>query len=223
MKRTKLADRTLPDYTRGEERFNMISHIVGGAFGVAALALTVIVSALHHNPIGVAASAVYGATMILLYTMSSVYHGLTTVHSKKVLQVLDHCTIYFLIAGTYTPIALTVLREANPVLGWTLFGVEWGLAALAIPLTAIDHRQYGPVAMACYIVMGWLVLPFWKTAVEALGPAGFGFLLAGGILYTVGAVLYGLGKKIRYMHNVFHVFVFLGSLLQFFAILFYAL
>lgn len=223
MKRTPLSERTLPDYTRGEERFNMISHIVGGAFGVAALVLCVLVAALHHNPIGVAASAVYGATMILLYTMSSVYHGLTTVHSKKVLQVLDHCTIYFLIAGTYTPIVLTAIREVNPVLGWTLFGVEWGLAALAIPLTAIDHRQYGPVAMACYILMGWMVLPFWKTAVDALGAEGFGFLLGGGILYTIGAVLYGLGKKIRYMHNVFHVFVFLGSLLQFFAILFYAL
>ena len=99
MKRTPLSERTLPDYTRGEERFNMISHIVGGAFGVAALVLTVLVSALHHNPIGVAASAVYGATMILLYTMSSVYHGLTPVHPKKVMQVLDHCTIYFLIAG----------------------------------------------------------------------------------------------------------------------------
>lgn len=223
MVRTPLALRTLPDYTRGEERFNMISHIAGGAFAIVVLVLCVVTSAMKGDPVGVAASAVYGATMILLYAMSSIYHGLIPVHPKKIMQVLDHCTIYFLIAGTYTPIALIAIREVNPALGWTLFGIEWGLAALAIPLTAIDHHKYGAVAMACYILMGWLVLPFWKTAVLALGERGFLLLLAGGILYTVGAVLYGLGKKIRYMHNVFHVFVFLGSLLQFLAILFYAL
>ena len=223
MGRTKLEDRKLPAYTKNEERFNMISHIVGGGFGVAALVLCVVISALHGSTVGVLTSIVYGTTMILLYTMSSLYHGLPMGKAKKVLQILDHCTIYILIAGTYTPVLLVAIREDYPVLAWTLFGLQWGLTALAVPLTAIDLKKYEVVAMICYIVMGWMILPFWKAAVQALGTEGFLWLLAGGVLYTIGAVLYGLGKKIRYMHNVFHVFVFLGSLLQFISILFYAL
>ena len=221
--RTKLADRKLPNYTKGEELFNMISHIVGGAMGIVVLVLCVIAAALNSNPAGVVSSAIYGASMIMLYTMSSVYHGLVPGTGKKVLQVLDHCTIYILIAGTYTPIALSAIRPLYPAVGWVLFGIEWALAALAVTLTAIDLKSYGVFSMICYIVMGWSVLMFIPQTLEAVTFNGFILLLSGGILYTIGAVLYGLGKKKKYMHNVFHVFCIFGSLLQFFAILFYAL
>ena len=221
MKRTKLIDRTLPDYTRGEEIFNMVSHIVGGALGIAALVLCVVFSAIRQDPWAVVGSSVYGATLILLYSMSSIYHGLRPEMAKKVLQVLDHCTIYFLIGGTYTPILLTCIREHDPVWAWVLFGIVWGLAAMATTLTAIDLKKYSKLSMACYIGMGWSILLAAKSAMEAIPLPGLLFILGGGIAYTVGAVLYGLGKKRRYMHSLFHLFVVAGSILQFFGIFFY--
>ncbi len=221
MERTKLADRTLPYYTRGEELFNMISHISGGGLGVIALVLCIVVSALHRDPWAVVGSAIYGASLIMLYAMSSIYHGLKCELAKKVMQVLDHCTIYFLIAGTYTPIVLCSIRQENPVTAWILFGVVWGLAALATTLTAIDLKKYRVFSMICYIGMGWSIIFAAKTAISAIPFIGLMYLLAGGISYTIGAVLYGFGKKCRYMHSVFHIFVVLGSLLQFICILFY--
>ena len=223
MTRTKLRDRTLPDYTRGEEIFNMISHIVGGGFGVLALVLSVIVAALHGNVWGVVGCAVYGSTMIILYTMSSLYHGLKREMPKKVLQVLDHCTIYYLIAGTYTPILLSAIRPISPGWAWAIFGVVWGFAALGTVFTAIDLKKYGKFAMVCYIGMGWCVVFAVKPTIQALPLPGLLYLLAGGIAYTVGAVIYGLGHKARYVHSVFHLFVVAGSVLQFICILFYVI
>ncbi|MBQ8684198.1 MAG: hemolysin III family protein [Clostridia bacterium] len=213
-KRTKLCDRLLPDYTRGEEIFNTVSHIVGGGFGIIALVLCVLISALHGNPWAVVGSAIYGGSMVLLYTVSSVYHGLHHPMAKKVMQVIDHCTIYLLIAGTYTPILLCNIRQVSPGWAWTLFGIVWGLAAMAATLTAIDLKKYEMLSMVCYIGMGWCILLAAKTAIQAIPLPGLLWLLAGGIAYTVGAVLYGLGKKRRYMHSIFHLFVVLGSILQ---------
>jgi len=221
--RTKLKDRILPTYTRGEEIFNMVSHIVGGAFGIVALVLSVVVSALHGNPWAVASSAVYGASMVCLYTMSSVYHGLNVNMGKKVMQVLDHCTIYFLIAGTYTPILLVAVRPRYPAVAWVLFGFVWGLAALAATLTAIDLKKYAVFSMVCYILMGWCVIAAMKPVILSVGWDGMLLILLGGIAYTVGAVLYGIGSRKRWMHSVFHVFVVAGSILQFFGILLYVL
>ena len=223
MKRTKLADRILPDYTNGEELMNMISHIVGGALGVVALVLCVTFSAIRHNPWGVVGSAIYGASLILLYTSSSVYHGLRLGMGKKVMQVIDHCTIYFLIGGTYTPILLCSIRPISPAWAWVLFGIVWGLAAMATTFTAIDLKKYSVLSMICYIGMGWSVVIAAKTAIEAMTVPGSLWCLAGGILYTVGAVLYGLGKKRRYMHSIFHFFVVAGSIAQFICIFFYVL
>ena len=223
MKRTKLSDRTLPDYTRGEEIMNMVTHIVGGTLGIAALTLCVIRAALNGNVYGVVTSSIYGAMLVIMFTISSVYHGLRPNMGKKVMQVIDHCTIYFLIAGTYTVIVLSAIRPAYPVLGWCLFGLEWALVSLATTLTAIDLEKYNIFSMICYIGMGWAILPFWRQTANVLTQAGFLWLLFGGIAYTIGAVLYGIGSKKRWMHSVFHIFVVLGALLQFFAILFYAL
>ena len=221
--RTKLMDRKLPDYTKGEEIFNMASHIVGGALGVAALVLCIIFSAIRKNGYGLAGSIVFGVSMILLYTMSSVYHGLREGKAKRVLQVLDHCTIYVLIAGTYTPVLLSAMRPIDPVSSWVLLGVMWGLSAIAITLTAIDLRKYRLFSMICYIGMGWAAVFKIGLLIEAVGMAGFVLILAGGISYTIGAVLYGMGKKRRYMHSVFHLFVVLGSALHTLAILLYVL
>ena len=222
MKRTKLADRMLPDYTRGEEIMNMVTHIVGGAIGIVALTLCVIFAALHGNSWGVVTSAIYGTTMISMFTISSVYHGLKPTLGKKVMQVIDHCTIYFLIAGTYTVIVLSAIRLVYPILGWGLFAFEWAMTALATTLTAVDLKKYSIFSMICYIGMGWAVIPFWKQTMQVLSMPGFLLLLFGGIAYTIGSILYGLGKRKKWMHAVFHIFVVLGAVLQFFSVLLYA-
>ena len=223
MKRTPIEQRKLPDYTRGEEIMNMITHIVGGAIGIVVLVFGVLISAFHHNVWGIVGVSIYGAAMIWLYTMSSVYHGLHPGRAKKVMQVLDHCTIYALIAGTYTPILLSSMRPAYPALAWVCFGIEWGLLALTTTLTAIDLRKYRVFSMICYIFMGWLIVFVAPWAIEAVTPAGFYWLLAGGIAYTVGAILYGLGSKKHWFHSIFHIFVLIGSVLQAVAILLYVL
>lgn len=211
----------LPDYTRGEEITNMVTHIVGAAFAIAAIPILVVAAAMHHNPWAVVSGAIYGATLLIMFTVSSVYHGLPIGNAKRVMRVIDHCDIYFLIAGTYTPILLVAIRPLNPALAWSIFGVEWALTAIAVTLNAIDLKRFEKVSMVCYIGMGWCVIAVLKLTIEAMTLPGFMLLLAGGIAYTIGAVLYGIGKKKRYFHSVFHVFVIIGSLLQFFAILFY--
>ena len=223
MKRTKLSDRQLPDYTRGEEIMNMITHIVGGGLGIAVLTLCVIRAAMNANVYGIITSAIYGTTMIATFTISSVYHGLTANMGKKVMQVIDHCTIYFLIAGTYTVIVLSAIRPVYPVLGWGLFALEWSMAAIGVTLTAIDLKKYNVFSMICYIVMGWAVIPFARQTLNVLTMPGFMLLLFGGISDTIGAVLYGIGGKKKWMHSVFHIFVVLGAVLQFFSVLFYAI
>ena len=224
MKRTPLRERKLPDYTRGEEITNMVTHIVGGVLGIVAIVLCVVTGARHHDPYAVVSGAIYGASMLILYAISSVYHGLSPkLFGKRVMQVLDHCTIYFLIAGSYMPVTLCTIRRVSPAWGWGLFGVVWALAAVAITLTAIDLKKYEKFSMVCYILMGWCIVVRIDLLYKHLPPAGFWLLVAGGIAYTVGAALYGVGKRIRYMHSAFHVFVLLGSLLQFLAILLYVL
>jgi len=222
-KRIKLRDRLLPNYSRGEEIMNMVTHIVGGGLGVLILLACVFKSALGDNIPGVVGSAIYGGMMVTLYCMSSVYHGLRPCTGKKVMQVIDHCTIYFLICGTYTPIMLSAFVPVYPVIGWSVLIAEWALAFLAGTLTAIDLKKYNAFSMVCYILMGWGIIFFLPQAVAVLTKPGFLLLLFGGIAYTVGAVLYGIGSKMPWMHSVFHIFVVLGSVLQFLAIFFYAL
>ena len=198
MKRTKLKDRVLPDYTGAEELLNSLTHGLGAVLGITAL-------------------------VTALYAVSSIYHGMKKGMAKKVMQVIDHCTIYFLIAGSYTPIVLSALRPVYPVLAWGLLGFVWTLALVAAVLTAIDLKKYNVFSMICYVGIGWAILPFMKQTLQVLTLPGFLLLLLGGIAYTVGAVLYGLGGKRRWMHAVFHIFVVLGSGLQFLSIWGYAL
>jgi hemolysin III len=201
----------------------MISHIVGGAFAIAALVLCVIIAVLHQNVWGVVGSAIYGSTMIILYTMSSIYHGLKAGTGKKVFQVIDHCAVFLLIAGTYTPITLVGIREASPFWGWLVFGIVWAAAIVGIVLNAIDLKRYKVFSMICYVGTGWSILIAIPIALEALQAAALSLILAGGVAYTVGAILYGLGKKRAYMHSVFHLLVLAGSILHFVAIAFFIL
>jgi len=224
MQRTKLADRILPTYTKGEEIFNMTSHIIGGVFGIAVTALCVVIAAIHKNVYGIVSGAIYGFTMILLYVMSSIYHGLNNKRpAKKVFQILDHCSIYLLIAGSYTPMALCTIREVSTATGWWIFGVVWAMAILGIVLNSIDLKTTKKFSMICYLVMGWCIIIKFNVLWEGLNPNGLILLVAGGIAYTIGAVVYGMGKKKKYMHSVFHLFILLGSLLQFLCIILYVM
>lgn len=222
MKRTKLSDRILPAYSRGEERMNTITHAIGAPLGIWVL-ISCILRARSHCAACLAACIVYGLSFLTMFTISAVYHGLKAGMAKKVLQVVDHCTIYFLIAGSYTAVALCALRPVYPAIAWGLFFFEWALAALAATLTAIDLKKYNVFSMVCYIGMGWAVVPFMRQVYTVLTAPGFYLLLFGGIAYTIGSILYGLGKKRKWMHAIFHLFVVLGALLQYLSILLYAL
>lgn len=221
--RTPLDQRSLPNYTHGEELFNFISHVVGGGIAVILLVLCVVRAVLHRDPWAIVSGTVYGLSLVSLYTISGVYHGLRPVRAKKVMQVLDHCTIYLLIFGSYLPVLLCSIRKESPVTAWVLFGVILAIMALAVTLTAIDLKKYRVLSMICYIGLGWCIVFAAPVAIRALPVPALLWLLAGGIAYTVGAILYGIGVHKHYMHAVFHLFVILGSVLQFVCIFRYVL
>ena len=221
MKRTCLKNRLLPVYSKGEECMNMVTHISGGGLAVIGSLFCILSACRFGGWENILGSSIYCATMICVYVMSSIYHGLRSGTAKKVMQVLDHCAIYFLIAGTYTPILVTGFLPVYPAIGWGLLGLEWGLAAVAVTLTAIDLHKYKVFSMVCYIFMGWGIIFLLRQTMIVMTMAGFLWLLAGGIAYTIGAVLFGLGKKLPWMHSVFHIFVILGSFFQYIAILRY--
>ena len=223
MKRLKLNERILPNYTRGEEIMNMVTHIVGGGIGLILALLCCIKAAIAGTPVSVVGCIIFAISISALYTMSSIYHGLKTNTSKKVMQILDHCTIYFLILGTYTAILLSAFLSEFPVICIGLLIYLWTLAALAITLTAIDLKKYNTFSMICYICMGWSILPFIPQTIKVLTMAGFLILLSGGVAYTIGAVLYGIGSKKPWFHSIFHIYVVIGSTLQALSILLYAI
>ena len=216
-----LLDRIMiPKYSLGEEITNAILHGVGTLLSIAALVLCVIFSAIHGNGYAVVSSCIYGSTLIILYTMSCLYHSLKVNRAKKVFRIIDHCSIFLLIAGTYTPFTLVSL---NGIVGWVMFSVIWCSAILGIVLNTINLNKYKKISMILYITMGWAVIFSFKHLVEAIEIGGIYLLLAGGIIYTIGAIFYGIGKKLKYMHSLFHFFVLVGSILHFFSILLYVI
>ena len=225
MKRIKLKDRKLPTYSKGEEIFNMVTHIVGGGLGVIALISCIIVAAIHNNTMGILSGIIYGLSLIELYTMSSIYHGLSSNKdtAKKVLQIIDHCSVFFLIAGSYTPFALCTFMNYDKGLGWTIFAAIWGLAALGIILNSIDLKRYRAVSAFIYMFMGWMIIFKAYLLPTLLGIPGTILLVSGGILYTIGAILYGVGIKHKWMHSVFHLFIVFGSIAQYFCIILYVM
>ena len=222
MRRTKLIDRVLPTYTKGEEIFNAVSHIVGGAFGIIALILGLVFTIQEgHDGWSILSVIIYGVSIILLYTMSSIYHFLRRNKAKRVFRIFDHCTIYLLIAGTYTPICVILLR--HEWWGILLLILVWVAAIVGITFNAINMHKTSikVLSMILYIVMGWCVIFLIVPLLKIWYGPGFWFLLGGGISYTVGVIFYAFGKKAKYIHSIWHLFVFLGTVLQFIAILKY--
>jgi len=211
---------TIPKYSLSEELISAISHGIGALLGITALVLCIVISAIHGSAIAVVASCIYGITLILLYTMSTLYHSLKVNNAKRVFRIIDHCSIYLLIAGSYTPFTLITLKG---VWGWLIFGIIWASAILGIVFNAIDIKKFKKISMVLYLVMGWMVLFAIKPLIKALAKPGLVLLVIGGILYTVGAIFYGIGRNKKYMHSVFHVFVLAGSIFQFFSIYLYVL
>ncbi len=221
MTRTKLKNRKLPTYSRGEEIINSSSHIAGGIFGFFVLISCVIISAKHNNNMAIFSSIIYGLSVIFLYTMSSVYHGLPVSTAKKVFQVIDHCAVYILTAGTYTPILLCAVRSYNPIKSYIMFAFVWGLSALCIVFNSIDLKKYRVFSMICNIGIGWFIIIELHPLYVHFGFSPVALLLGGGLCYTVGAILYGLGVTKKYFHSIFHFFVLAGSILHYFTIALY--
>lgn len=210
---------SIPKYSLSEELISAISHGIGALLSIAALVLTVVSSAKHHNSIAVVSSCLYGTMLIILYTMSTLYHSFKpTCKAKKVFRVFDHCSIFLLIFGSYTPYVLVSL---NGALGWTIFSIILSVTILGITLNAINLEKYKILSMICYLCMGWLIIFAFKDICNCVDKNGIVLLVLGGIIYTIGAIIFGLGKKIKYMHSIWHFFVLAGSILQFFSIYLY--
>ena len=208
-----------PAYTLAEELINSISHGTGALAAAGGMAVLIVFSALQGDVWKVVSSSIYGATMIMLYTFSALYHSFTDGKVKSVFRIFDHCSIFLLIAGSYTPFTLVTLREATPAIGWTLFGVVWCAAIIGIVLNIVSLEKFKVFSMICYIAMGWAVVFAIKPLIANLAKGGMILLAAGGLAYTVGIIFYAIRKK--YMHSIWHFFVLAGTILQYFAVLFY--
>jgi len=208
-------------YTLGEEITNSITHGIGVAFGITILVLTIIVAAKNHNAAGIVASCIYASTMIIMFLMSCLYHAMSPkLKAKKVLRVIDHCDIYAFIAGSYTPFCISLI---GGVAGWRLFAIIWTCAIIGIIINAISIEKFKKISIALYLIMGWMILISFSSLYKAIQTPGLILLLTGGIIYTIGAILYVIGHKVRYIHSVFHIFVLAGCILQSFSILLYAI
>lgn len=199
------------------ERFNSISHLVGAVAAAAGLVALVMLAARQGDPWRIVSFSVYGTTLLLLYTISTLYHSLRG-RAKTIFRMLDHNSIYLLIAGTYTPFTLVTIRG---VWGWTLFGIIWGLAAIGIVLDSLPKKGSRIIPIIIYLVMGWLCVIAIEPLLEVLPMSGFYWLLAGGIFYTVGVVFYALDSKVRHFHGIWHLFVLAGSISHYVTIFFY--
>lgn len=206
----------LPQYSRGEEIFNAVSHGVGAALACAGFGVLVALAAFYGDAWAVSSSVVYGVSLLALYLASTLYHACRGGRAKAVLRVLDHCSIFLLIAGTYTPYTLVTLRGP---LGWRLFGLVWAAAIVGIALNIVDMKKYSKASMACYLAMGWVVITAIRPLVQNLAPGGLALLVLGGLAYTGGVAFYV--SKRPYMHAVWHLFVLAGSVLHYFSILLY--
>lgn len=205
-------------YPRSEELLCAITHGLGALFGVFALIYMVVYSARWGNTWSVAASAIYGASLIILYTISTLSHALTNRSAKKVFRVLDHATIFLLIAGTYTPVSLITLQGA---LGWAIFGLQWSIAVVGIVLGSVSLNRFKRISTLVYFVMGWAIIIVLYPLITRMDLAGFIYLLGGGIFYSAGILLYQ--KKGPNLHFLWHLFVLIGSILQFIAVARYVL
>ena len=208
---------SIKQYSIGEEIANSITHGIGMVLAIAALAILTAFAGLYGNGWHIVSVSIYGTTLVLLYTASTLYHSIQNPRAKGILQVFDHAAIYLLIAGTYTPFMLVSLRGPW---GWWLFGVIWGLAVLGLVLQLPRMRRWRSVSLGLYIGMGWVVVVAIKPLIVSVETGGIIFLVLGGLSYTVGVLFYSW-KKMKFHHAIWHLFVLTGSILHFFSILFY--
>lgn len=213
----------IPKYSLSEELMSAISHGIGCLLSIAGLVLCVVYSAIHKDPYAVVSSCIYGSMSIILYCMSTLYHSLKINNAKRVFRIIDHCSIFLLIAGTYTPFSLVALRSVNPALGWTVFGMNWACAVIGIVLNSIDMNKCKKFSMALYLIMGWMIIFSFDDLLKVVDMSGVYIMLAAGVTYTIGAIIYGIGKKVKYMHSLFHLFVLAASVLFFFSIFLYVI
>lgn len=202
--------------TVGEEIANSISHGVGAGLSVAALVLLIVKAAHTSGALGVVSACIYGGSLVLLYLLSCLYHALAKTGARKLFQILDHCSIFILIVGTYTPIALNYIKGA---LGWTIFGIQAGCMVLGVVFNAINMEKWKKASLVLYVIMGWMIV-FSIKSILAFPPAALWFLVLGGVAYTVGIIFYKR-KDLKFFHFIWHIFVLAGSVLQFFCVYFY--
>lgn len=202
-------------YTLGEEIFSSVSHGVGACLSIAGTVVLLVFSVIYGNALAVVSSAIYGASLIILYTMSTLYHSFTNERVKHFFQIMDHNTIFLLIAGTYTPITLYIL---GGVTGWILFSVVWVASIIGITLNSINMEKAKIPSLVCYIATGWVIIFAIKPLIAKVPLLSALFLVLGGVIYTVGIVFYVI-KKVKYFHPVWHIFTILGSAFHYFSIL----
>ncbi len=201
------------------ERFNSISHLIGAALALAGLVVLVVFASLQGDPWKIVSFSIYGASLFLLYTLSTLYHSLRG-RAKKIFMKLDHVAIYLLIAGSYTPLTLITLRG---VWGWTLFGIIWGLAILGIVVDSLHKEGSRALQMAIYLLMGWLILVAMYPLFQALPAGALALLVLGGAFYTGGIVFYALDDRMKHAHGIWHLFVLAGSISHYLVMLLYVL
>jgi len=209
-------------YTLGEEVAHAITHGLGVVLAIVGLTVMVARAALYGNAWHIVGAAIFGSTLVLMYTASTLYHGIPAAqlpNAKKVLRIVDHSSIYLLIAGTYTPFTLVTL---NGAVGWTLFGTVWGLALVGVVFKIFATGRFERLSLAIYLGMGWCIVGAIKPLVRTLDTGGLVLLVAGGLAYTGGVAFYALDHR-RFFHAVWHGFVLAGSVLQYFAVLFYVI
>lgn len=205
-------------YTNGEEVFNSLTHGIGTMLSAAGTTLLIILSLIYGNTLGLVSSIIYGITLILMFASSTLYHSLPNEKAKKIFRVFDHCSIFLLIAGTYTPFTLITLGRDNGII---LFSVIWISAIIGVILNAVDLKKYDKLSLVCYVLMGWAAIFAVRPLIRILSPIGILLLILGGIMYTGGIIFYKMKNK--YMHSVWHLFVLAGAVLHFFTILIYVL
>jgi hemolysin III len=206
-------------YSLGEEIANSVIHGIGTVLSIAGMAVLITLAALTGDPYKIAASIVFGLTLVLEYAASTLYHAFPMPKAKHVFKILDHVGIYLLIAGSYTPFCIVTLRDSG---GWLLFAAVWTFAAIGIAAEAFWPYRPRWLSAAVYLGMGWMVVLAIRPISAALDPAGLWLLVAGGLAYTVGTIFYVL-KKVKYMHAIWHVFVLAGSILHYLAVLMFVI
>ena len=217
-------DVQIPKYSLAEELLNAISHGLGAIFGIVALILMLTKTVPTGDPFSIISSVIYGVALIVLFTISCIYHALGKNRGKKVLRILDHDVIYILIAGTYAPYMLVALRPynvwnmGNGTVAYSMFAIVWVCCIIGAVFNSIDIHKYRILSMICYIVAGWVVVVALFVLWNIIGPCGLLLLLGGGIVYTIGAVLYGIGKTKPYFHSIFHIFVLIGAVMMFISV-----